>query len=107
MAKTHRIAVVPGDGIGKETVPEALKVLDAASRRFGFALEFAHYDWSCETYKRTGAMMPADGMERLAQSDSILLGAVGWPDVPDHVSLWGLLIPIRRGFDQYVNLRPC
>jgi tartrate dehydrogenase/decarboxylase/D-malate dehydrogenase len=107
MAKTHRIAVVPGDGIGKETVPEALKVLDAASRRFGFALEFAHYDWSCETYKRTGAMMPANGMELLAESDSILLGAVGWPDVPDHISLWGLLIPIRRGFDQYVNLRPC
>jgi tartrate dehydrogenase/decarboxylase/D-malate dehydrogenase len=107
MARTHRIAVVPGDGIGKETVPEALKVLDAASRRFNFVLEFAHYDWSCETYKKTGAMMPADGMERLAQSDSILLGAVGWPDVPDHISLWGLLIPIRRGFDQYVNLRPC
>ena len=107
MAKTHRIAVVPGDGIGKETVPEALKVLDAASRRFGFNLEYSHYDWSCETYEKTGAMMPADGMERLAQSDSILLGAVGWPDVPDHISLWGLLIPIRRGFDQYVNLRPC
>jgi tartrate dehydrogenase/decarboxylase/D-malate dehydrogenase len=107
MARTHRIAVVPGDGIGKETVPEALKVLDAVSRRCGFGLEFAHYDWSCDTYKKTGAMMPADGMEQLAQSDSILLGAVGWPDVPDHVSLWGLLIPIRRGFDQYVNLRPC
>jgi tartrate dehydrogenase/decarboxylase/D-malate dehydrogenase len=82
-------------------------VLDAASRRFGFALDLAHYDWSCETYKRTGAMMPPDGMARLAEADSILLGAVGWPDVPDHVSLWGLLIPIRRGFDQYVNLRPC
>jgi tartrate dehydrogenase/decarboxylase / D-malate dehydrogenase len=107
MAKTHRIAVVPGDGIGKETVPEALKVLDAAARRFGFDLEFAHYDWSCETYTRTGAMMPPDGMERLAESHSILLGAVGWPGVPDHISLWGLLIPIRRGFDQYVNLRPC
>ncbi len=107
MAGTYRIAVLPGDGIGKETVPEALKVLDAASRRFGFALDYAHYDWSCETYKKTGAMMPADGMERLAQADSILLGAVGWPDVPDHMSLWGLLIPIRRGFDQYVNLRPC
>src|ERR1700730_4936323 len=106
MARTHRIAVVPGDGIGKETVPEALKVLDAAARRFGFGLEFAHYDWSCETYKKTGAMMPADGMEQLARSESILLGAVGWPDVPDHISLWGLLIPIRRGFDQYVNLRP-
>ena len=107
MAGRYRIAVIPGDGIGKETVPESLKVLDAASRRFGFALDLAHYDWSCETYKRTGAMMPPDGMARLAEADSILLGAVGWPDVPDHVSLWGLLIPIRRGFDQYVNLRPC
>jgi tartrate dehydrogenase/decarboxylase/D-malate dehydrogenase len=107
MSNTHRIAVIPGDGIGKETVPEALRVLDAASRRFGFSLDLAQYDWSCDTYKKTGAMMPADGMEQLAQADSILLGAVGWPDVPDHVSLWGLLIPIRRGFDQYVNLRPC
>ena len=107
MARTHRIAVIPGDGIGKETVPESLKVLDAASRRFGFGLAYKHYDWSCETYKQTGAMMPADGLEQLAQSDSILLGAVGWPGVPDHISLWGLLIPIRRGFDQYVNLRPC
>jgi tartrate dehydrogenase/decarboxylase/D-malate dehydrogenase len=107
MARTHRIAVVPGDGIGKETVPEALKVLDVASRKFGFGLELAHYDWSCETYQRTGAMMPKNGMELLAQSDSILLGAVGYPGVPDHISLWGLLIPIRRGFDQYVNLRPC
>src|SRR6202050_3434546 len=106
MARKHRIAVVPGDGIGKETVPEALKVMDVVSRRFGFELELAHYDWSCETYRQTGAMMPADGMELLAQSDSILLGAVGYPGVPDHISLWGLLIPIRRGFDQYVNLRP-
>jgi tartrate dehydrogenase/decarboxylase/D-malate dehydrogenase len=107
MAGTHKIAVIPGDGIGKETVPEALRVLDAAACRFGFTLDLAHYDWSCDTYKKTGAMMPADGMEQLAEADSILLGAVGWPDVPDHVSLWGLLIPIRRGFDQYVNLRPC
>ena len=107
MARSHRIAVIPGDGIGKETVPEALKVLDAASRRFGFDLHFSHFDWSCETYAKTGAMMPADGIDQLRQSDSILLGAVGWPGVPDHVSLWGLLIPIRRGFDQYVNLRPC
>jgi tartrate dehydrogenase/decarboxylase / D-malate dehydrogenase len=107
MAGTHRIAVIPGDGIGKETVPESLKVLDAASRRFGFNLSYTHYDWSCETYKETGKMMPDDGMDRLACSDSILLGAVGWPGVPDHISLWGLLIPIRRGFDQYVNLRPC
>ncbi len=107
MARTHRIAVLPGDGIGRETVPESLKVLDAASRRFGFDLAYTHYDWSCETYQKTGAMMPPDGLDQLRESDSILLGAVGWPGVPDHVSLWGLLIPIRRGFDQYVNLRPC
>ena len=107
MSKTYRIAVIPGDGIGKETVPESLRVLDAASRKFGFSLKLDEYDWSCETYKKTGAMMPADGMERVAEADSILLGAVGFPGVPDHISLWGLLIPIRRGFDQYVNLRPC
>lgn len=107
MARVYRIAVVPGDGIGRETVPEALKVLDVVSRRFGFGLTFAHYDWSCETYRRTGRMMPENGLDLLAQADSILLGAVGYPGVPDHVSLWGLLIPIRRGFDQYVNLRPC
>jgi tartrate dehydrogenase/decarboxylase/D-malate dehydrogenase len=107
MARTHRIAVIPGDGIGKETVPESVKVLDAAARRFGFDLACKHYDWSCETYKQTGAMMPPDGLDQLRESDSILLGAVGWPGVPDHISLWGLLIPIRRGFDQYVNLRPC
>src|SRR6185312_7364552 len=69
MARTHRIAVLPGDGIGKETVPESLKVLDAAARRFGFGLSFKHYDWSCETYKATGGMMPPDGLEQLAQSD--------------------------------------
>jgi len=107
MPRTHRIAVIPGDGIGKETVPEALRVLDAAATRFGFALAPVQYDWSCDTYRRTGAMMPPDGLDRLRESDAILLGAVGWPGVPDHVSLWGLLIPIRRGFDQYVNLRPC
>ena len=107
MSKTYRIAVIPGDGIGKETVPESLRVLEAAQKRFGFSLQLDEYDWSCETYKKTGAMMPADGLERIAEADSILLGAVGFPGVPDHVSLWGLLIPIRRGFDQYVNLRPC
>ncbi|MBN8890971.1 MAG: tartrate dehydrogenase [Rhodospirillales bacterium 70-18] len=107
MSKTYRIAVIPGDGIGKETTPEGLRVLDAAARRFGFNLKLDQYDWSCETWKQTGAMMPGDGMDRLRESDSIFLGAVGWPGVPDHVSLWGLLIPIRRGFDQYVNLRPC
>src|SRR5580692_9755207 len=107
MTKTYRIAVLPGDGIGKETVPEGLRVLDAAARKFGFSLKLDHYDWSCETWKKTGAMMPPDGLDQLRESDSVFLGAVGWPGVPDHISLWGLLIPIRRGFDQYVNLRPC
>jgi len=105
--RTHRIAVIPGDGIGRETVPEGMRVLEAAGRRFGFRLEATEYDWSCDRYAKTGAMMPEDGLEQLKQSDSIFLGAVGWPGVPDHVSLWGLLIPIRRNFDQYVNLRPC
>ena len=81
MTRKHRIAVLPGDGIGKETVPESLKVLDAAARRFGFDLELTHYDWSCETFKDTGKMMPDDGLDQLAKSDSILLGAVGWPGV--------------------------
>ncbi len=107
MNKNYKIAVIPGDGIGKETTPEGLRVLDAAARRFGFSLTLDHIDWSCETWKQTGAMMPGDGMDRLKESDSIFLGAVGWPGVPDHVSLWGLLIPIRRGFDQYANVRPC
>lgn len=107
MSKTYRLAVIPGDGIGKETTPEGLRVLDAAARRFGFQLKLDHYDWSCETYKQTGRMMPPDGLDMVREADSIFLGAVGWPGVPDHISLWGLLIPFRRSFDQYVNLRPC
>lgn len=107
MAKRYRIAVIPGDGIGKETVPEGLRVLATAGRRFGFELETSEYDWSCETYRRTGKMMPDNGIAELRGSDAIFLGAVGWPGVPDHVSLWGLLIPLRREFDQYINLRPC
>jgi len=106
VSRTHRIAVIPGDGIGKEVIPEALKVLDIVAAKFGFALEYVHFDWSCETYHATGRMMPEDGLDRLRDHDAILLGAVGYPGVPDHVSLWGLLIPIRRQFDQYVNLRP-
>ena len=102
----HRIAVIPGDGIGKEVVPEGLRVLDAAARKFGLDFTFDHYDWSCETYKKTGRMMPEDGIARLKDSDSIFLGAVGFPGVADQVSLWGLLIPIRREFQQYINLRP-
>ncbi|MBI1846070.1 MAG: tartrate dehydrogenase [Candidatus Rokubacteria bacterium] len=102
----HRIAVIPGDGIGKEVLPEGIRVLDAAARKFDFELEWQHFDWSCETYTRTGRMMPADGLDQLRRFEAIYLGAVGSPGVPDHVSLWGLLIPIRRGFRQYVNLRP-
>ena len=107
MQRTYRIAVIPGDGIGKETVPEGLRVLEAAARRFGFALKLDEYDWSCERYRKTGAMMPPDGLDQLRDAEAIVFGAVGSPDVPDHISLWGLLIPFRRGFDQYVNLRPC
>jgi len=102
----HRIAVIPGDGIGKEVVPEGIRVLDAAGRRFGFSFEWDAFDWSCERYAKTGSMMPDDGLDRLRTFDAIFLGAVGFPGVPDHVSLWGLLIPIRRGFQQYINLRP-
>ena len=101
-----RIAVIPGDGIGNETVPEGIKALEAASRKCGFELAFDHYDWSCETFAKTGRMMPEDGLDQLRDHDAIFLGAVGFPGVPDHVSLWGLLIPIRRAFQQYVNLRP-
>lgn len=104
--KTFSIAVIAGDGIGKEVVPEGIRVLDAAGRRFGFQFEWRPFDWSCEAYARTGKMMPEDGLNQLRSFEAIFLGAVGHPDVADHVSLWGLLIPIRRGFRQYVNLRP-
>ena len=95
-----------GDGIGNEVVPEGIKVLEAVERRFGLDYAWDTLDWSCERFAKTGAMMPADGLEQIAKHDAIYLGAVGWPGVPDHVSLWGLLIPIRRGFQQYINLRP-
>jgi tartrate dehydrogenase/decarboxylase/D-malate dehydrogenase len=104
--KHYRIAMIPGDGIGREVVPAAISVLDRVAALSGFVLDYRHFDWSCETYKATGRMMPADGIKQLTDHDAILLGAVGYPGVPDHVSLWGLLIPIRREFDQYVNLRP-
>lgn len=103
---SYRIAVIPGDGIGKEVVPEGIRVLEAAGRRFDLDFTWTEFDWSCETYAKTGRMMPEDGIDQLRPYDAIFLGAVGWPSVPDHVSLWGLLIPIRRHFDQYVNLRP-
>ncbi len=102
----YRIAAIPGDGIGREVLPEAMRVLEAAGRRFDIGFDWTHFDWSCETYGSTGRMMPEDGIEQLRAFDAIFLGAVGFPGVPDHVSLWGLLIPLRRAFHQYVNLRP-
>ncbi|HEY7608091.1 MAG TPA: tartrate dehydrogenase [Alphaproteobacteria bacterium] len=104
--KKYKVAVIPGDGIGKEVVPEGQRVLEAAARKHGFALDWTHFDWSCDRYLKSGEFMPKDGIDRLRGFDAIYLGAVGWPGIPDHVSLWGLLIPIRRSFEQYVNLRP-
>ena len=104
--KSYQIAVIAGDGIGKEVVPESIKVLEAIAAQCGFSFKFDYYDYNCEHYLKHGKMMPDDGLDRLRDSDSIFLGAVGYPGVPDHVSLWGLLIPIRRTFQQYVNLRP-
>ena len=108
MSKTHRIAVIPGDGIGKEVMPEGLRVLEAVAARFGIGLELTPISWaSCEHYAAHGEMMPADWKEQLAGMDALLFGAVGWPaTVPDHVSLWGSLLKFRREFDQYINLRP-
>ena len=104
----HRIAVIPGDGIGKEVVPEGLRVLEKVGARYGIPFEFVHFDWSCDYYAATGRMMPEDWFETLSGFEAIFYGAVGWPaSVPDHVSLWGSLIQFRRRFDQYVNLRPC
>jgi tartrate dehydrogenase/decarboxylase/D-malate dehydrogenase len=108
MSAPMRIAVMPGDGIGREVMPEGVRVLEAAARRFGLSIELTWLEWpSCEYYARTGSMMPEDWKERLAKIDALYFGAVGWPAaVPDHVSLWGSLLKFRRGLDQYVNLRP-
>jgi tartrate dehydrogenase/decarboxylase/D-malate dehydrogenase len=103
---SQRIAVIPGDGIGVEVTSAARQVLDAVTARHQIELAYDEFDWSCRRYTASGSMMPDDAIDRLRPYDAILLGAVGWPGVPDHVSLWGLLIPIRRAFRQYVNLRP-
>ena len=105
----QRIAVIAGDGIGREVMPEGVRAVDAAARRFGIELAFDHFDFaSCEYHARHGQMMPADWKDRIGGHDAILFGAVGWPvTVPDHVSLWGSLLKFRREFDQYINLRPC
>jgi tartrate dehydrogenase/decarboxylase/D-malate dehydrogenase len=106
---THRIAVLAGDGIGKEVMPEGLRVLDAAARKFGIDFQWDHFDFaSCDYFAKHGQMMPDDWKEQIGGHDAIFFGAVGWPAiVPDHVSLWGSLLKFRREFDQYVNLRPC
>ncbi|EHR52487.1 tartrate dehydrogenase [Saccharomonospora marina XMU15] len=102
----YEIAAIPGDGIGVDVTAQAREVLDTAAAEHGFQLKWTEFDYSCKRYAETGAMMPQDGVHRLSSFDSILLGAVGFPGVADHVSLWGLLIPLRRAFGQYVNLRP-
>ena len=99
---SHRIAVVPGDGVGKEVIPEGLKVIGT----FGLPVEFDELPWGCDFRQQTGRMMPEDALTTLAGYDAIYLGAIGWPTVPDHVSLWECLLPIRKTFEQYVNLRP-
>ncbi len=105
---TFRIAVIPGDGIGKEVVPEGLRVLEHLANRSDdrFRFEFESFPWGCEYYLATGRMMDEDGLERLQPFDAIYFGAVGWPDVPDHISLWGLRLAICQGFDQYACIRP-
>ncbi len=106
--RAFRIAVIPGDGIGNEVVPEGLKVLDALATHSGgrFSFDYEHFPWGCEYYLKTGRMMDEDALERLTAFDAIYFGAVGWPDVPDHISLWGLRLAICQGFDQYACVRP-
>ena len=106
MSTELRIALIPGDGIGTEVIPEGVRILEAAGKKHSIDYQWQEFDWSCERYLETGRMMPEDGIEQLRPFDAIYLGAVGFPTVADHISLWGLLIPIRREFDQYINLRP-
>ncbi|RYF31261.1 MAG: tartrate dehydrogenase, partial [Comamonadaceae bacterium] len=105
---TQRIAVIAGDGIGKETTPEGIRVLDAAARKFGIDLKFDHFDFSSWDYcEKHGKMLPDNWKEQIGGHDAIFFGAVGWPEkIPDHISLWGSLLLFRREFDQYINLRP-
>ncbi len=104
--KTYRIAAIPGDGIGNEVIPAGIEVLEALAAKAGFALAFEHFDWSSKRYLETGAYIPEGGLERLKTFDAIFFGAVGAAEVPDHISLWGLRLPICQGFDQYANVRP-
>ncbi len=104
--KTYRIAAISGDGIGNEVIPAGMDVLAALAGKEGFEMQFEPFDWGSERYKKTGAYIPEGGLAKLKTFDAILFGAVGAPDVPDHVSLWGLRLPICQGFDQYANVRP-
>jgi tartrate dehydrogenase/decarboxylase / D-malate dehydrogenase len=103
---THSIAIIAGDGIGKEVIPAGLAVIEAATRGTGISLKFTELPWGCDYYLKHGRMMDADGFERAAQFDAIYLGAIGSPAVPDHIAVWDLLLPLRQRFQQYVNLRP-
>jgi tartrate dehydrogenase/decarboxylase / D-malate dehydrogenase len=106
--RVYRIAVIPGDGIGKEVMPEGVRVLEAAAKRFGFEVRQDWFDFSSyDYYEKHGRMLPEDWKQRIGSHDALFFGAVGWPEkMPDHVSLWGSLLQFRREFDQYVNLRP-
>lgn len=106
MARTFSVAVIAGDGIGPEVIPPAVQAVDACGLRFGFTIEWTCYDWGSARYRSTGRLMPEDGIERLRSHEAILFGAVGTPGISDTTTLWGLLIPIRHQFDQYINLRP-
>ncbi|MEX2197273.1 MAG: isocitrate/isopropylmalate family dehydrogenase, partial [Burkholderiales bacterium] len=104
--KTYRVAAIPGDGIGNEVIPAGVEIIQTLAAKEGFQVAFEHFDWGSERYKRTGAYIPDGGLEKLKTFDAIFFGAVGAPDVPDHISLWGLRLPICQGFDQYANVRP-
>jgi tartrate dehydrogenase/decarboxylase/D-malate dehydrogenase len=104
--RTFRIAVIAGDGIGREVIPDGMAALEASTRGTDVSLEFTEFSWGCDFYARHGRMMDEDAIEQLARFDAIYLGAIGSPEVPDHISLWDLILPIRQRFDQYISLRP-
>ncbi|MEI2417957.1 tartrate dehydrogenase [Orrella sp. JC864] len=107
MGTKHKIAVIAGDGIGTEVMPEGLRVLDAAATRFGIDFQFDEFDWSSQRYAKHGAMVPDDWEAQIGKHEAIFFGAIGWPEIiPDHLALWGSLLMFRRKFDQYINLRP-
>ena len=104
--RTYKIAAIPGDGIGTEVIAAGVEVLQASAKRDGFAVAVDHFDWGSERYKKTGAFMPTDGLALIKGHDAILFGSAGAPDVPDHITLWGLRLAICQPFDQYANVRP-